>query len=260
MLINARLWLTVAVLAVILALGLEVVRLSFLRNRLRTQLVRAESSLVASGNALVAAEASKRDMARSLGSFRQEVESLQQQLGQRAKVVEVVRWKTKEVRVETTVPGVVLCPPGYQPITVVTNPPTQKCAPIAGGPAIDPCPECPPVKLSIAGVEARLQSRAGSLFAVGEVTVTQTEPLQSTQVLPWSSGELKIETPPATRVRWMLGGGAQLTDEGMQYGAAVVTPAMRLGKLSSRAVVTATTDFNQHGAVGGFLVLGWARK
>lgn len=249
-------WLVVVLATVVAVLvGLEMVRKSVIINREKAARAGAEARLAETVDALTAEQRSRRDLEQQADVLRGEIDSLATQLGHKPKIVEVVKWKTKEVVIETSRTGEVICPPGYTQVEMDGKP---YCAPSDGGAAIPPCPDCPDVLLRVEGAEARLESKAGNLFAVGQVSLVQTQPVNRIYTVPFESGELSIPAPTPTRVRWMLGGGAQLTNDGMQYGVAAATPQMRLGRVAARGMVTATTD-GTDGAVGGWVLLGWAR-
>jgi hypothetical protein len=90
------------------------------------------------------------------------------QVAPKTTVREIVRWRSGEIEVAAET----LCPePG-------TTPQAQP-API-------------PIRFRIAGVEARLESQKGNLFAVGSVELWRTSPLPEEMLgrAPWKSGEL----------------------------------------------------------------------
>jgi hypothetical protein len=229
--------------AVALALALmaaEIVRKSYIIGQLGGRLTETEGQLVDSEGALVAARGTQRALLDEADRLQRQLEELTKQLGEKPKIVETVKWRVREL--EVPVPG----------------PPREVTCPHG---AVVPCPDCPPVRLAISGVEARVDTQAGNLIAVGSVRVKRTAPPpEEVWDLPWESGRLTAAPAPANRVRWSLGPRVLLDDAGVQYGVAAVTPPARLGRLELRGGVDATADFQGRGTVGVSFLFGWGRR
>jgi len=130
-----------------------------------------------------------------------------------SEVREVTRWKTRDVRIEVPTACDRSSPPPDEPGPVFSPP----------GPA--------PFSVRLEGTEARLETRQGSLFAVGSVDIVQTEPPPEKLLarLPWEARATEYLTPPpATRQRrgWGVGPAVGLVDGTWAYGAAATGPVL----------------------------------
>lgn len=134
----------------------------------------------------------------------EEIAELAEALGRRPKVRETVRWRSKEI----AVPGGLL----EGMVWPEEDEPYEAAPELPGEPS-----EAPEIRFQVRGTEARVESRAGNLFAVGEVELWKTFPPPEALLgtAPWEATvtELSVDEPPKRkRGPYVLGVG--LTTDG----------------------------------------------
>lgn len=231
-----------AVLAVVLAY--EVIRKSYIIEQRTRELAKVQADLLTEQGYAVAERVKARELEARLGELAPEVERLRDQLGRKATVREVVRWRTADV---TVWPGGPLDPDA---------PPLPECADDAGPGGLD----CPPVVVRAEGAEARLETREGNVVAIGSVDLVRVSPEPEERFrVPWESAELTLPPAEPTRVRWSVGPAVGLTSEGWVAGAVALPPPARVGRVELRPVVSLMVGPSGEYVASGGLVVGWRR-
>lgn len=230
-----------AVLAVVLVY--EVVRKSYIIGERTEALERAQAEALSERGYAVAERAKARELEARLGELAPEVERLRDQLGRKAPVREVVRWRT---------PDATVWPGGSPPAG-----PVDTCDGGDGTLTVGPCP---PVVVRAEGAEARLETREGNVVAIGSVDLVRTspEPVERFRV-PWESAELTLPPAEPARVRWSFGPAVGLTSEGWVAGAVALPPPARVGRVELRPMVGLMVGPSGEFVASGGLVVGWRR-
>lgn len=138
--------------------------------------------------------------------LKEEIAELTEALGRRPKVRETVRWRSKEIAV-----------PGGLLEGMVWPDEPEGSLPSEGYKNADEQPAAPEIRFQVRGTDARVESRAGNLFAVGEVELWKTYPPPEALLgtAPWEASvtELSVDGPPKRkRGPYVLGVG--LTTDG----------------------------------------------
>lgn len=153
---------------------------------------------------------------------------------------EIVKWRTKSVEIPVPSP----------PCDGSSSPPDNTPGPVLSPPG----PGAFSVRLE--GTEARLETRGGSLFAVGSVDIIRTEPPPEERLarLPWEAEATSYLTPPPpTRQRrgWGVGPAVGLVNGSWVYGAAATGPVLgkRVGIQPAAFGLAGDGDWTLAGAV-----------
>lgn len=204
---------------------------------------RAEQAAEAAGMRTEGLIAEQRVTERQLRDALDDADALREQLARAPKgseVREVTRWKTKSVEIAVPSPP---CdgsssPPQHEPGSVISPP----------SPA--------PFSVRLEGSEARLETRGGTLFAIGSVDIWRTSPPPEERLarLPWEAEATSYLTPPApTRQRkgWGIGPAVGLIDSTWAYGAAATGPVLgkRVGLQPAAWALAGDGHWNAAGAV-----------
>lgn len=142
-----------------------------------------EAALAREEGLVVASDVREGELKRSLGQLaelQEEVDKIRA-LAPKAEVKEVVRWRTKRI----DVPGERLILPVFDPTLV------PDCDPAIPQ---DPLAELPVYAFDVRGAEARIESRAGNLFAAGVVELWMLEPEEALLgTAAWESEDVSLE-------------------------------------------------------------------
>lgn len=232
-------WLAVLAALVIGFLAFEQARVAVKLNQAIEEAKEEEAKRLAAEELLVAETASRKQVENELGSLRGQVDSMATLLGKKPKVVEVVKWRTKEI-----------------PIPMPAD--DREC------PDGSPAPPCPPVAVEVAGNEARLETVNGNTVAVGEIDVWRTSPLPREKVatVPWEvdgSKLVKVEKP-ALSPRWYVGAQVGVLAGEAALGPAVVGPPLRLFRVEARPVGGGLVNPSWDTTLYAGIVFGITRK
>lgn len=190
--------------------------------------------------------AEQRVTERQLRDALDDADGLREQMAKAPKgseVREVTKWKTKSVEIAIPSPP---CdsssPPQHEPGSVYSPP----------GPA--------PFSVRLEGVEARLETRGGTLFAVGSVDIIRTQPPPEERLarLPWEADATSYLTPPPpTRQRrgWGVGPAVGMIDSTWAYGAAATGPV--LGKRVGIQPAAWALAGDGHWTGAGAVLIAW---
>lgn len=104
---------------------------------------------------------------------------------------ETIRWRTREV--EVPVDRVLGFQFGKTAFSV-----REDCEDECEAAVLSAFDSLPPITFEVRGVEARMESEAGNLFAVGEVELWRTspEPIEQVAVAPWRSDAVDYQREP----------------------------------------------------------------
>lgn len=231
-------WALLAVIAVAGLLGAELVRSSISRDAVEDALKATQEELAAQSGALVAERETQRSLRAEADGLKAQLAKLEQQLGERPRIREVVRWQTREVPVVEERRIEIPCPDGST-VTAV----------------------CPEVKLAVAGSTATAETRAGAVVVVGEAEIVRTAPLPEERFkVPFlaEASRASVAVDPPTPARWMVGPAAGLGPGGWSLGASFIGPRVRAWTVEARPSGAILVDQEGHpwGVVGLTVGLG----
>ena len=235
-----RHWLNLTLLAVALFVIASAIRINAGERAQYRAAREAEAKVAQAEGVIVGLEASERELQKRASGLEEEIEKLRQTVP-KVEIREVVKWRTREIRVPVPAEPVVLeCPDG-----TLLN-----------------CPECPPIEIMIEGDEARLVSRKGNWLAVGRVGVWRLAPPPEEFVgwFPWESESVDVAVherllPPPPR-GWGAGGSVGFLNGELAYGPAVAFPQWEPRIFGWRPEIEATASFVAGG--GEWAVMGTA--
>ncbi len=207
------------------------------RTRATSAVVAGERAAMASAGAVVQKPAPAADVRDAAKPVRAQVDRVVAACPA-ARTTEVVTWQVDPV--------------------VIPAPP----APVEAASRATLPPVAPVTEIQVRGTEARLETAEGAVSAVGEVEVwrTRPEPEELLGRRPWRadlSRLLRVEPVAVHRpARWMAGPAIAWTRSGVAYGAAIVTPPVRVFGADAAAWVTGAAGHRDGIAMVGVLV-GW---
>ena len=156
---------------------------------------------------------------------------------------EVVKWKTRSVEIPSpSTPCDGSSPPSHEPGPVPLSPASA------------------PFSVRLEGSEARMESRAGALFAVGSVDIVRTSPPPEERIatLPWEAAATEYIVAvqgPKRRAGWGLGPAVGLVDGEWVYGGAATGPALG-GRVALQPAAWALAG-DGHWTAAGSMLLTW---
>lgn len=217
----------------------DLARSAFKAASLARQLKESEAGRLEAEGVAVAERASQRALLAEADRIQAELAVLSKQLGEKPKVREVVKWRTETVTVAAPSGREVTCPHGE----------------------VVPCPDCPEVRVSVAGVSASLETAENNVIVTGKVDIVRESPPPREVVasVPYEVTGAFAAKPEPVPPRWSLGPAVALQDGRAAFGAAAVGPRVRMWRVEARPVFQAVADKDGAVTASAALVFGVGR-
>jgi hypothetical protein len=231
----------VVVAGVVLALiAADLMRAAAKAASLTKQLQASEAARLEAEGIVVSERATQKALLDEADRLQAEIGILTQQLGQKPKIREVTKWKTGEVVVWPGMP----------------SDPAAPCADDASPKGFD----CPPVKVSVAGVSASLETNEGNVVVTGNVDIVrESPPPREVFQVPYEVTSSFVAKPEPVAPRWFLGPAAAMQDGKAAFGVAAVGPRVRLWKVEARPVFQVVSDSGGSLTASAAFVIGIGR-